>query len=516
MKLKILDTTLRDGTQQKGAHLSLNDKLQIAQKLDQLGVTYIEGGWPGSNPKDADFFKEAKKIKWKNSEIIAFCSTRYKKNKVHQDPNLLATVKSGVKTTVIFGKSWDMHVRDILGVSLKENLEIIKSSVSFLTKKGLKVIFDAEHFFDGFKSNSDYALKTLKAAEEGGAINLSLCDTNGGSLPEEIRPILQKVKKTTTLELGIHTHNDSGLAVANSLTAVDEGVTLIQGTINGFGERTGNANLCTIIPTLQLKKGYQIIPSRNLKKIYHISQFVTETFNFKPFERAPYVGEATFTHKAGIHAAAILKNRRSYEHINPSLVGNETHFTVSELSGKSNITALTKEMGVKLSAKQIQEILKEVKNKEKIGLHFEGAEASFELLVRRSQKKYKKPFELVDYLVTTKRSDLEKEGLMEATVKLKIKNKIYHTAGTGNGPVSALDYAIRKSLESVYPQLKSVSLSDYKVRIFDMALGTSAKTRVLLQMKNQKKYWTTVGCNSNIIVASLQALLEGYEYALSK
>lgn len=514
MQLKILDTTLRDGTQQKGVTLSLLDKLEIAKKLDQLGLTYIEGGWPGSNPKDVEFFQEAKKIKWQNSEIVAFCSTRYKKNKSEKDSNLLAVIESGVKTAVMFGKSSEMHVREILGVSLKENLEMIKSSIQFLTKQGIRVVFDAEHFFDGYKTNPEYTLKTLQAAEEGGAINLSLCDTNGGTLPGHLRGIIQVVQAKTNLELGIHVHNDSGLAVANSLVAAEEGVVLIQGTINGYGERTGNANLCTIIPNLQLKMGIKVLPAKNLKKLYFISKFVTETLNFKTFERAPYVGESAFTHKAGIHASAILKNRKSYEHIDPALIGNETRFTVSELSGKSNIMAITDDLGIKLKPEQVQEILKIVKIKEKSGLHYEGAEASFELLVRKNSKNYKVPFEIIDYLVTTRRAGFQEESSMEATVKIKIKDKIYHTAGTGNGPVSALDHAIRKTLEAIYPQLKNVALSDYKVRIFDMGLGTSAKTRVLVQMRDGKNYWTTVGCSSNIIIASLQAMVDGYEYAL--
>lgn len=512
--IKILDTTLRDGTQQKGAHVSVRDKIQIAKKLDRLGVHYIEGGWPGSNPKDAEFFQEVQKMEWENAEIVAFCSTRYKKNKAEEDSNLIATVESGVKTAVIFGKSWDMHATDILGVSLEENLEMIESSVKFLTEAGINVIFDAEHFFDGYQSNPEYALKSLKSAERGGAINLSLCDTNGGTLTEKLKSIVQVVKSQTNVELGIHAHNDSDLAVANSLAAVEAGASLVQGTINGYGERTGNANLCSIIPNLQLKMGQKILLEEDLKKIYSISKFVTETLNFKPFERQPYVGESAFTHKAGIHASAILKDRQSYEHIDPILVGNETHFTVSELSGKSNIIALTKELGFNLTPEQIQLILQKVKEKEKEGFHYEGAEASFDLIVKQSLDGYEKPFELLDYLVTTRRSESLNEETMEATAKIQLDNQIYHTAGTGNGPVSALDSAMRKTLEKKYPKLKEVSLVDYKVRIFDMSLGTSAKTRVLIQMRGNDKYWTTVGCSSNIIVASLQALLDGYEYVL--
>ncbi len=515
MQLRVLDTTLRDGTQQKGANVSVHDKIEIAKKLDKLGIQYIEGGWPGSNPKDVEFFKEAKKLKLKNSEIVAFCSTCYKKNKAKDDPNLIATVKSGVKTAVIFGKSWDLHVKDILGVSLKKNLEMIESSVAFLTKKKIKVIFDAEHFFDGYKSNPDYVIQSLKAAEKGGTVNLSLCDTNGGTLTQELKEIIQIVKKNTKVELGIHVHNDCDLAVANTLAAVEEGVKLIQGTINGYGERTGNTNLCSVIPNLQLKMGYQVLPKNNLKKLYYISQFVTETLNFKPFERSPYVGDSAFTHKAGVHASAMLKNSKSYEHIEPELIGNERHFTISELSGKSNVIALSKELGIKLSDKQIQKVLKKVKNKEKFGFHYEGAEASFELLLHKLLKGYKTPFELVDYLVTSQYSELEGEDSMDARVTLQKDGKFYHTFASGNGPVSALDTAMRKTLEKIYPKLKDVSLIDYKVRIFDIALGTFAKTRVLIQMRSGNKYWTTVGCSSNIIVASLQALVDGYEYALA-
>lgn len=514
MRLSVLDTTLRDGTQQKGVNISVHDKIEIAKKLDKLGIHYIEGGWPGSNPKDEEFFREIQKVKLKNSEVIAFCSTRYKKNKPEQDPNLLATVKSGVKTTVIFGKSWDLHVREILGVSLKKNLEMIEDSIAFLTKKGVRVIFDAEHFFDGYKANSEYALQTLKAAEKGGAINLSLCDTNGGTLTEEIREIVQKVKQETNLELGIHVHNDCDLAVANTMEAVGAGVTLIQGTINGYGERTGNANLCSIIPNLQIKKDYKILPTQNLKKLYYIAQFITETLNFKPFERLPYVGDSAFTHKAGVHASAMLKNSRSYEHTDPTLVGNERHFTISELSGKSNVLALTKELDIKLSDIQIQKVLQKVKQKEKQGFHYEGAEASFEILIHQILDKYKSPFELVDYLVTSRYSEMQGEDSMDARVTLQIGGKFYHTFAAGNGPVSALDNAMRKTLEQEFPKLKEVSLIDYKVRIFDIARGTGAKTRVLIQMRSGNKYWTTVGCSSNIIIASLQALIDGYEYAL--
>lgn len=514
MQLKVLDTTLRDGTQQKGANVSVNDKLEIAQKLDKLGVQYIEGGWPGSNPKDVEFFQEAKKLKLKNSEIVAFCSTCYKKNKAEEDPNLLATVESGVKTAVVFGKTWDLHVRDVLGTSLKKNLEMIESSIAFLTSKKIKVIFDAEHFFDGYKANPEYALKCLQSAEKGGAINLSLCDTNGGTLTKDLKKIIQTVRKETKVELGIHAHNDCDLAVANTLSAVEAGVSLIQGTVNGYGERTGNTNLCSVIPNLQLKMGYRVIPAAKLKKLFYISQFVTETLNFKPFERAPYVGDSAFTHKAGVHASAMLKNSKSYEHIEPELVGNERHFTVSELSGKSNVIALSRELGIDLSGEQIQKVLKKVKTKEKRGFHYEGAEASFELLIHKILKGYKIPFELVDYLVTSRYSEKDGEDSMDARVTLQIDGKFFHTYGTGNGPVSALDHAMRKTLESVYPKIKDVALIDYKVRIFNVSLGTSAKTRVLIQMRCGNKHWTTVGSSSNIIIASLQALVDGYEYFL--
>jgi len=514
MQLCVLDTTLRDGTQQKGVNISVHDKIEIAKKLDKLGVHFIEGGWPGSNPKDEEFFRKIQKVKFKNSEIVAFCSTCYKKNKSAEDSNLLATVKSGVKTAVIFGKSWDLHVKEILGVSLKKNLEMIEDSISFLTKKGIQVIFDAEHFFDGYKVNPEYALQTLKVAEKGGAINLSLCDTNGGTLTEEVWEIVQEVKSEIKVELGIHVHNDCDLAVANTMAAVNAGATLIQGTINGYGERTGNANLCSIIPNLQIKKGYKILPKQNLKKLFYIAQFITETFNFKPFARLPYVGNSAFTHKAGIHASAMLKNSRSYEHMEPNLVGNERHFTISELSGKSNIIALTKELKINLSAEQIQKVLQKVKKKEKQGFHYEGAEASSELLIHQILPDYKNPFELVDYLVTSRYSELQGEDSMDARVTLQITGKFYHTFASGNGPVSALDNAMRQTLEAIYPKLKKASLIDYKVRIFDVALGTAAKTRVLIQMRSGNEYWTTVGCSSNIIIASLQALVDGYEYAL--
>lgn len=514
MQLQVLDTTLRDGTQQKGINISVHDKLEIAKKLDNLGIHYIEGGWPGSNPKDAEFFREAQKIKWKNTEIVAFCSTCYKKNKAEEDPNLLATVESGVKTAVVFGKTWDLHVKEILGTSLKRNLEMIETSVAFLTEQGIKVIFDAEHFFDGYKANPKYALECLQSAEKGGAMNLSLCDTNGGTLTSEIQTIVEVVKKETKIDLGIHAHNDADLAVANSLAAVEAGVNLVQGTINGYGERTGNTNLCSVVPNLQIKMGHQVLPEQNFKKMYYTSQFVAETLNLKPSEKLPYVGDSAFTHKAGVHASAVLKNSKSYEHIEPETVGNERHFTVSELSGKSNVIALSRELGIELDDKQIQKVLKKIKEKEKRGFHYEGAEASFELLVHQVLEGYETPFELVDYLVTSRYSQVDGEDSMDARVTLQMDGKFYHTFDTGNGPVSALDHAMRKTLEKVIPKLKNVTLIDYKVRIFDMASGTSAKTRVLIQMRSGNKYWTTVGCSSNIIIASLQALVDGYEYAL--
>lgn len=516
-KIAIYDTTLRDGTQGEGISLSLEDKLKIAVKIDSLGVDFIEGGWPGSNPKDMEFFRRIQEVPLKYARISAFGSTRKANTAPEDDKNLQAITASGVEVACIFGKSWDFHVEVALGTTLEENLRMIEDSVGYLKEHGLQVFYDAEHFFDGYKNNPDYALETLKAAERAGAECLVLCDTNGGTLPSEIIEIMGAVALETTAPLGIHTHNDSDLAVANSIMAVQSGAVHVQGTMNGLGERCGNCNLCSVIPNLQLKSGCRCIPEDRLSSLTEVSRYVSEIANQVQPNNQPFVGTSAFAHKAGIHASAVLKAADTYEHIPPERVGNKRRILVSELSGTGNLLHKARELGINLSAAngQTKDIIQRIKNLENEGFQFESAEASLELLMRKALKEYSPSFDLQGFKLI-----LEKQGkddiVSEAVMKLKVEDQIVHTAAEGNGPVNALDNCLRKALEGAYPFLTEVHLTDYKVRVLDEEDGTEAYVRVLIESRDEKSSWTTVGVSENIIEASWQALVDSIDYALYK
>jgi 2-isopropylmalate synthase len=518
--IKLYDTTLRDGTQGEGVSFSMEDKVRIAQRLDALGIHYIEGGWPGSNPKDLRFFKRVQGAVFKTAKISAFGATRRPGVRPQEDPNLQALVEAGPPVVTIFGKSWDFHVTAALGTTLEENIAMIGDSIAYLLKHFEEVIYDAEHFFDGFKRNRDYALATLRAAEAAGAHCLVLCDTNGGCVPGEIAGILTEVKKVVRPEspLGIHVHNDTECAVANTLTAVAGGVNHVQGTINGYGERCGNANLVSIIPNLMLKMGLESIPRENLRDLRDVSRFVSELANRKPWEAQPYVGDSAFAHKGGIHVSAVLKHPDTYEHVDPESVGNHRRVLVSELAGQSNILWKAREYGIDLDkntpdARRILEMLKRLEDE---GFQFEGAEASFELLMERALGNHRPYFELQGFRVIVEDQGTGTEPVAEATVKLRVKGIEEHTAASGNGPVNALDHALRKALEDFYPNLRQMSLLDYKVRILDESKATAAKTRVLITSGDGDETWGTVGVADNIIEASWQALVDSVEYKLRR
>lgn len=518
-QVKIYDTTLRDGTQAESFSLSVADKVKIALKLDDLGVHYIEGGWPGSNPRDAAFFNEIKKYKLKNAKITAFGSTHHPAVKAENDLNLKALVESGAKAITIFGKTWDVHVKEALNISLERNLELIKDSLAYLSPYADELFFDAEHFFDGYKADSKYALAVLEKAIVGGADCLVLCDTNGGSVPSDIREIVVKVKeKFPDISFGIHAHNDTELAVANSMTAVKLGAVQVQGTINGIGERCGNANLSSIIPNLILKKGIEVIPKENLKKLFSVSHFVSELSNVRPNPYQPYVGHSAFSHKGGVHISAVEKNPLTYEHIDPALVGNARKILVSDLSGRAAISLKLSDFGINLEKTDplAARILTEVKAMENLGYQFEAAEASFELLVNKILGKGKKYFDLVDYRVTDIKTGERRAPSSEAEVKIKIGDKDEKSSGIGVGPVDALNNALRKTLEKNYPELKSMKLIDYKVRVLPSPDGTAAKVRVLIESTDDKDYWVTVGVSVDILEASWIALVDSFNYKLFK
>ncbi|MCC3143746.1 citramalate synthase [Halanaerobium sp. Z-7514] len=515
MGLKTYDTTLRDGSQGEGVSLSLDDKLRIARQLDRFGIDFIEGGWPGSNPKDEDFFREAQNMEFEHAEITAFSSTRRANMKASEDPNILKLVDSGVNYVTIFAKSWDFHVTEALEVPLQENIDMITDTINFLRAKGLNVIYDAEHFFDGYVNNPEYALKTLKAAEDAGAEVLVLCDTNGGMLPSQVREIMQEVKKHVKTDLGIHAHNDGNLAVANSLAAYEEGAVHFQGTVGGLGERCGNADLCSIIPSLQLKYEERLVSDEQLKQLKPLYFFVTETANLIPKNNMPYVGKSAFTHKGGIHVSAVRKNPNTYEHIQPELVGNERRVLVSELAGKSNLKYKLKELGFKLedfSNEMIRKLIKRVKKLENQGYQFEGAEASLILLAFREFKGYKSFYEIEDF--RTYSNNRGEQTHSEAVVKMTVKGEKVHIAAEGDGPVNALDNCFRKALVSFYPEITETKLIDYKVRVLNGNDGTAAKVRVLIETADLEKSWTTIGVSTNIIQASWDALLDSIEYWL--
>ncbi len=514
-KVELYDTTLRDGAQREGISLSVKDKLKIAEKLDELGVDYIEGGWPGSNPKDIEFFEAVKEMKFENCRITAFGSTRKPGIKVDEDKNIAAIAAADTATVTIFGKSWDFQVTNALETDLNENLEMIGDTIEYFKGLDKQVIFDAEHFFDGYKQNPEYALKTLEVAAENGADLIVLCDTNGGIMPWEMQSIVKEVKKTITSPLGIHVHNDGGMAVANSTMAVREGIRHVQGTINGYGERCGNANLCTIIPTLKFKLKMNVLSKSKLKKLTDISHYVAELCNMIPSEDQPYVGFNAFAHKGGVHVDAVSKAPETYEHLKPELIGNRRRILVSELGGKSNVLFKARQNNIELlkETPETQRIVERIKEMEHQGYQFEAAEGSFELMVWKVMNAYRSLFNLEGFRVIVEKNG-DGEALCEATIKVSVGDKKIHTAAEGNGPVNALDHALRKAMEEVYPEMKNIKLVDYKVRVLEARDGTGAQVRVLLESKNDEIAWSTVGVSANIIEASWMALVDSIEYGL--
>ena len=513
--VEIYDTTLRDGTQMEGMSLSCDDKLRIAEHLDSLGVKFIEGGWPGSNPKDVEFFERAKDVAWENVTIAAFGSTCRAQLRAEDDKQLQTLLAAETPVCTIFGKTWNMHVTEVLRTSLEENLRMVEESVAFLQQNDRRVIYDAEHFFDGYKADSEYALETLRAAVRGGAETVALCDTNGGSMPWEVEEMVKAVREALPdARLGIHAHNDGECGVANSVAAVRAGAGHVQGTINGYGERCGNANLCAIIPDVELKLGLQCLPEGRLSHLYDLAHFVAEIANLSPNDHAAYVGRSAFAHKGGVHVSAIRRHPESYEHVKPTLVGNQSRVVVSELSGRSNVLSKAEELGLEVSSDHGGRVLEKIKELEAKGFAYEAAEASVALLMARHQSDYEPPFEVLDFQAGVGR---RRGGGMfaEATVKVQIGDEVVHTAGEGNGPVSALDSALRKALRPFFPEVADMHLSDYKVRILDGRSGTGATTRVLIDSQSAHDTWSTVGASSNIIEASLQALIDSIEYGLT-
>ena len=514
-QVTLYDTTLRDGTQGTGISFSVLDKIRVAEKLDAFGVHYIEGGWPGSNPKDAEFFAEAAKRTWKHAKIAAFGSTRRGNLKVEEDPQVKALLDAQTPVVTLVGKSWILHVREVLNVAPEENRAMIRETVAYFKASGREVCYDAEHFFDGYKEDPDYALSTLQAAAEGGADVLVLCDTNGGTMPDEVEAITRTVIARLGKPVGIHTHNDSGVAVANALAAVRAGAVQVQGTINGYGERVGNCNLTSLMPNLQLKMGIPVVP--DLARLRELSLFVDELANCQHNIRAPYVGATAFAHKGGIHVNAVQKLARSYEHIRPEQVGNAQNILVSELSGQSNILLKAESLGLKLEkgSPQVREVLEEIKRREALGYEFEAADGSLDLLIRKVLQHHKPLFELLEYHCTFRRSGIDDaRDTCEATVKLCINGERVYTVDEGDGPVNALDAALRKALRPDYPQIDQIKLEDYKVRILDSKQGTAARTRVLIVSTDGKTDWGTVGVSDNVIESSWLALVDAIEFKL--
>jgi 2-isopropylmalate synthase len=523
----LYDTTLRDGTQGENVTLSLADKLRVARMLDEYGMPYIEGGWPGSNPKDIDFFKAARSMTWQTARLAAFGSTRHRSNTAATDPNLRELVAAETPVVTIFGKSWLLHVTEVLGATPQENLDMVADSVRFIVDRGRELVYDAEHFFDGYRDDRDYALSTLRAAREAGARTLVLCDTNGGTLTDELVRIVTDVRAAleadpeaaaAPVQWGIHTHNDAELAVANSLAAVAAGVRHVQATINGYGERAGNANMVSILANLALKTDHVLVPAGGgaLSGLTELSRSVAEIANLSPNDWQPYVGRSAFAHKGGVHGAAVAKVERSYQHIEPAAVGNVGRLVVSELGGRANTRIRAEQLGHQLEGVIDPKVLSElVKQLESEGLAFEGAEASFELLIRRHQADYVAPFRIVDYTCLVEQRS-GRELLAEATVKVQVDGEVLHTAADGNGPVNALDAALRKALRAFYPQLDDVHLYDYKVRILDGDSATAARTRVVIDSSDGTREWSTMGSDTNIIAASAQALADSLEYAIWK
>ena len=515
-KIQLYDTTLRDGMQAEGVSFSLEDKLIIAQSLDKLGMDYIEGGYAASNDKEMQFFSEVAKLGLKNSKIAAFGNTRKAKSTVEDDRSLNAMLACKTQVGTLVAKTWDLHVKDVLNCSLGENLKICSESVEYLKKHGLEVIFDAEHFFDGYKNNPEFAMKVLEAGANAGAKALVLCETNGGCLPIEVYDITKKVcEQFSGLTIGIHTHNDTDCATANSLAAVRAGARHVQGTINGMGERCGNANLCILIPNLALKLGYDTLDSEKLKTLTEVSRSIFEIANIPPIMSMPYVGESAFAHKGGLHIDALRKNKKTYEHISPELVGNERRFLISELSGRSTVIGKLEQAKITEDKQLAKDILNHVQDLENQGYQFESADASFDLLVKKVMGTYKTHFELIKYYINVEKRATG-EIVTEATIKLKVGDTIEHVVGEGDGPVNALDAALRKALFNFYPSLKDVHLIDYKVRVVNAKAGTAAKVRVIIESRDKNSIWGTVGVSENIIEASWQALVDSVEYKLQK
>ena len=521
----LYDTTLRDGTQGENITLSLADKLRVARLLDEYGMPYIEGGWPGSNPKDVEFFRAARDIRWETAKLAAFGSTRHRSNRAADDPNLRELLRAETPVVTIFGKSWELHVTEVLGAALEENLEMIADSVRLIVDEGRELIYDAEHFFDGYKANPAYALSTLRAALDGGTRTLVLCDTNGGTLTGELLGILDATRAALAsgpgdagVTFGIHTHNDAEMAVANSLAAVQAGVRHVQATINGYGERCGNANMVSVIAGLALKTNLELRPvgGGQLSALTELSRAVAEIANVSPNDYQPYVGHSAFAHKGGVHGAAVAKVERSYQHIDPTAVGNQGRLVVSELGGRANTAIRARQLGQDLDGIVDPAVLSTlIKRLESEGLSFEGAEASFELLIRRHQAGYAPPFRVVDYTcLIEQRADADLRA--EATVKVEVDGELLHTAADGNGPVNALDAALRKALRAFYPVLDTVHLYDYKVRIIDSGSATAARTRVTIESTDGSLEWSTMGSDTNIIAASATALGDSLEYAIWK
>lgn len=516
-QMTIYDTTLRDGAQGEGVHFSLSDKLRLAEKLAAYGIHYVEGGWPGSNDKDREFFPEAKKLKWGACKLAAFGSTRRAGTPASSDAQVKLLLDAETPVVTIFGKSWLLHVEKVLRTTPEENLAMIRDTVAFLKKEGREVIYDAEHFFDGHTADSAYALRTLEAAAEAGANYLVLCDTNGGRLPSQIASAVCEVRtRFPKTKVGIHTHNDCGLGVANAVAAVEEGALQVQGTMNGYGERTGNCNLTTVLPILELKLGKKILPSGNLRKLSELSGFVDELANLQHDSRAPFVGRTAFAHKGGMHVNAVNKLAASFEHIEPGEVGNHQRILVGELSGGANVMMKARELGITLDEKaaSTRDILAHIKKLEKEGYEFEAADASFELLVRRSLEKLPAPFQLDSYKVEVARARPRARETSKATVTVRVGKKVHKTSATGDGPVNALDAALRKALLPSFPTLKKLKLIDYKVRIVNSRGGTAACTRVLVESSDGQREWGTVGVSTNILEASAHALIDSLSYFL--
>jgi len=520
----LYDTTLRDGTQGENIILSLADKLRIARMLDEYGMPYVEGGWPGSNPKDIDFFVAARKVRWERAKLAAFGSTRHRANRPDADPNLRELVAAETPVVTIFGKSWLLHVTEVLGATPAENLDMIAESIGFLVERGREAVYDAEHYFDGYKADPAYAVSSLRAARQAGARSLVLCDTNGGTLTDELLDIVEATRAALEADpdappvtWGIHTHNDAELAVANSIAAVRAGIRHVQATINGYGERCGNANMVSVLANLALKTDLPLLPigGGEIADLTDLSRSVAEIANVAPDDYQPFVGRSAFAHKGGVHGAAVAKVERSYQHVDPATVGNQGRLVVSELGGRANTQLRAEQLGHQLDGVDPRELSQVIKQLEADGLAFEGAEASFELLIRRRSAAYEAPFKIVDFTVLVEQRE-GRELLAEATVKVEVAGEVLHTAADGNGPVNALDAALRKALRAFYPQLDTVHLVDYKVRILDGAAATGARTRVVIDSADGPRTWSTMGSDTNIIAASASALADSLEYAIWK